>query len=840
MSDLKFIPVNISKHTNAVYGKGKYKGNEIWFSDFDQKAACRLKNASKQVSYKGKSSFRNIPFSLSCDRTGRPRMILVGGKNLRQKGWNDSITLDLKGTCDSIIFATSVDCPGWGVRNHGKPVADAVLTYKDGSSEHIPFRLFFETAPVTWQWGAEPFRSWSSRGTEWIDPAQTYANCTNTASRTGAVPLCEWLFPWENPVPLKPLKTIEIISTGEFNFALIGITLQKGRGNPLKRAPKKKVLIEGPQGVSLDVHAERGQVFRKRYTKGDKGRKWLNEKIKGRGDFERNAPTSKLFADILTASDETITVKLSKNNTIKKHTFSSADIDTGKKLKKGTVSIRKLNTDERYVQVAMVDETGKPVGARVHFCDSGGRYLPPAGHPEMPRTEWIIQTGCDCVYNGTPYAYVNGDFSIRLPQGEIYVEAVKGFEYEILRKKIKPAGNRITLKLKRITNEKKKGYYTADTHVHFISPTSALLESEAEDVDVTNILASQWGDLFTNTWDYTGGLSKISTRDNLIFVSQENRQHTMGHISLLGLEDPVYPFCTGDPDEAELGAELENVIAEWCEKTRTQGGLSVIPHFPMPICENASLILNDLVDAVELGGRMKNEPLNLYSYYYHFLNLGKRVPVVGGTDKMSNITILGSFRTYAYLGKGQPLTYTRWKEAVRKGRTYSTSGPRLYFSADGKHLGDTISLGKNGGTIQVKAAAESIYPFDHLEIILNSRTVLRSRAVYSNGLWKGCIQDKIKVNGSGWLALRAGSGKGNFMGTAAHSSPIYIKVKGEEIFDRTSFVYISGLVEGSEYAIREKAALARNADLSYLLRYIDKAKKILHHKLHHQSQHHGH
>ena len=77
-------------------------------------------------------------------------------------------------------------------------------------------------------------------------------------------------------------------------------------------------------------------------------------------------------------------------------------------------------------------------------------------------------------------------------------------------------------------------------------------------------------------------------------------------------------------------------------------------------------------------------------------------------------------------------------------------------------------------------------------------------------------------------------------GTAAHTSPIYVRVKGTEAFDHPAFVYVTGLVQGSEYAIREKASLSANADLKYLLRYVEKAKDILHHKLHHHTQHHGH
>ena len=35
---------------------------------------------------------------------------------------------------------------------------------------------------------------------------------------------------------------------------------------------------------------------------------------------------------------------------------------------------------------------------------------------------------------------------------------------------------------------------TADTHVHFLSPSTAVLEAQAEGLNLVNLLAAQWGD----------------------------------------------------------------------------------------------------------------------------------------------------------------------------------------------------------------------------------------------------------------------------------------------------------------------------------------------------------
>ena len=87
-----------------------------------------------------------------------------------------------------------------------------------------------------------------------------------------------------------------------------------------------------------------------------------------------------------------------------------------------------------------------------------------------------------------------------------------------------------------------RGWVTADSHVHFLSPQTAWLEAQAEGVNLVNLLASQWGDLYTNVADITGDLSGVSRDDTLVWVGTENRQHLMGHMSLLGVKgDPVFP-----------------------------------------------------------------------------------------------------------------------------------------------------------------------------------------------------------------------------------------------------------------------------------------------------------
>ena len=46
-------------------------------------------------------------------------------------------------------------------------------------------------------------------------------------------------------------------------------------------------------------------------------------------------------------------------------------------------------------------------------------------------------------------------------------------------------------------------FSSGDSHVHFLSADGAHLESSGEDLNIVNLLQSQWGSLFTNAEDFT-------------------------------------------------------------------------------------------------------------------------------------------------------------------------------------------------------------------------------------------------------------------------------------------------------------------------------------------------
>ncbi len=82
--------------------------------------------------------------------------------------------------------------------------------------------------------------------------------------------------------------------------------------------------------------------------------------------------------------------------------------------------------------------------------------------------------------------------------------------------------------------------------------------------------------------------------------------------------------------------------------------------------------------------------------YYRYLNAGYRLPLVGGTDKMSSDVPLGLYRTYVYLPPDEEFTYDNWLRALRGGNTFLSGGPLLRLSVGGQPMGSTLRLGSLG------------------------------------------------------------------------------------------------------------------------------------------------
>src|SRR5262249_36780719 len=132
----------------------------------------------------------------------------------------------------------------------------------------------------------------------------------------------------------------------------------------------------------------------------------------------------------------------------------------------------------------------KPTPCRVRFTDGEGKYYAPFGRLERFAANTGVDVGGNVFVGIKEYAYVDGAFEIALPVGTIRVQVEKGPEYlpvDVLHDL--PAGKlSMRLAIERWIDARSLGWYSGDTRAHFLTPHAALLETQGEDLAVTNVL----------------------------------------------------------------------------------------------------------------------------------------------------------------------------------------------------------------------------------------------------------------------------------------------------------------------------------------------------------------
>ncbi|MCG8441571.1 MAG: CehA/McbA family metallohydrolase [Caulobacterales bacterium] len=446
--------------------------------------------------------------------------------------------------------------------------------------------------------------------------------------------------------------------------------------------------------------------------------------------------------------------------------------------------------DRRDVRVSLRDaDTGAPIRARVHVRDEDGEYWPPQFHSKNIPTGWREDVGGDVVVGGTPFAYVTPDFITSVPDGRYVMEVARGPEYEPARLEFEVTADAVPaleVRLRRWTHMAAEGWYSGDTHVHFLDPQTAAVEAQGEDLNVLNVLGSSGGDLNTELHQFTGAPSVFSTDDHIVYTTEETRHDFLGHTTLLNLKELIFPMGWGAPSTGVIGGIDYPAMAHQADKAHAQGALVAWAHFPTPYGEVAIDMALDKIDAAEVfvfGDPMEEERrIGPFRTWYRFLNVGIDLPGLGATDKMWNTQIAGGVRTYVKVDGD--FTYQSWVDGVEAGRTFVTSGPMLELTAAGAELGDTVDVAA-GAALPFRAEVHARAPVDRIEIIVNGEVV----ASQDNdaGATRFAIEGEAMIEDSSWIAARAYSdevlpiqNEYYFRGAPmlAHTSPIYLEVDG--------------------------------------------------------------
>lgn len=476
--------------------------------------------------------------------------------------------------------------------------------------------------------------------------------------------------------------------------------------------------------------------------------------------------------------------------------------------------------------VQILDENKITTAARVRVTEKDTVYYPPdtntAGFT-------VSEAGGDVMLdNNRRFAYVEGSFTYHLPETNLRFEVIKGYAYSFYDTVIQVTAqtDSIQIQMKKWFDFPGKKWYSGDVHVHHIDPATALLEMKAEDINVCNILTSD----FTSDQDrFRGGPEISSDTNHIVYVNQEYREDRLGHLNLLNLKKLIEPVTKMRPYQYPLNMKA-------ADETHAQGGHVSWAHFASwPGLEGPLAIVLKKIDAVELLCAIDPfyEPVFISEVvpdlkmnsglriWYRLLNCGLRIPATAGTDKMNKRVSVGANRVYAIIdGK---FNYQSWIEALTAGRSFVSNSPFIFCRVNDKIAGDELHItGKK--TLTIEAEMFTQLPVDRLEIIVNGNVV--AEKIVKPGEKHALLKFTYTPQKSVWVAARvhqfsqefafegvsfqqrrdAGAGAtlfNRYYGTSrpetvfAHTNPVYVLVNQKPIRSSADAEYFQQYLKNS-------------------------------------------
>ena len=416
----------------------------------------------------GEQAFRGLPFLVNADSS---KCFIALNDASR------SVTIPVNQSVRCIIIAHRLlesDLMEGGAL--GKPVADYVFRLAEGAEIRIPIRERFEIAHLSE--GGSPFHALPDQNDQlmprhegrWEELGRRQTEVSRGTARG------YYLWVWENPHPDREVESLEIVPSGP-HFIVAGVTLSHLDEHPLVRQGKReaRLILTNPEDAEkpfdLDVEVDRGIATYVHPLPEASADDFVGDDFAGWGEAQ-NPKSSPAYVEVAAIPSATVTVKQGEENVGK---VKWGDVEEKKVVETPRMRVELLDRGRNWVHVNVLDDdTGKPVPCRVHFRSPEGIPYQPYGHHNQVNSNlgsWHIDIGGDLRLGQITYAYIDGRCQGWLPRGEVIVDIARGFEYEPLRTRvnIEPGQRELTLRLKRWVHMNAEGWYSGDSHVHFLS-----------------------------------------------------------------------------------------------------------------------------------------------------------------------------------------------------------------------------------------------------------------------------------------------------------------------------------------------------------------------------------
>lgn len=416
--------------------------------------------------------------------------------------------------------------------------------------------------------------------------------------------------------------------------------------------------------------------------------------------------------------------------------------------------------------------TGKPVPCRIHVKDAAGK---PQRAGKLPF--WHDHFVCP------------GTVSLALPPGKYTFEIERGPEYKMqsgtftLEEK---AQGKLTVKLERHVDMAAEGWWSGELHVHR-PVTDIELLMRAEDLHVAPVITwwnnrNQWADqeppeklllhfdgnrhahLMAGEDEREGGALLYFHLNRPLAITGAGREYPspmkfLAEGRKLGawvdVEKPFWwdvPVWVASGQVDSIGIANNHMCRSQMYESEAWGKPRVVDRLPAP-----------------LGNGYWSQEI-----YYHLLNCGLRLPPSAGSASGVLPNPVGYNRVYVHLGP--ELTYEKWWEGLKAGRSFVSNGPLLRVQANGKLPGHVFTS-EDGRelNIEIKANIATRDTIRVLEIIKDGY-VERSVRLEDG---KTAALSPLRFDKSGWFLVRVLTDSQKTFRFAS-TAPYYVEIGSEK------------------------------------------------------------
>ncbi|TDD32810.1 hypothetical protein E1287_21620 [Actinomadura sp. KC06] len=423
--------------------------------------------------------------------------------------------------------------------------------------------------------------------------------------------------------------------------------------------------------------------------------------------------------------------------------------------------------------------------------------------------------------------YFHGDdVVLDVPAEPLTVRVTRGMEYETAETQVTPdvgAETLVELAPPRLYDAAARGWYGGDMHVHMNwagdtvgTPAQAAAVQHGEDLHVLNLVA---GNVASRRVYDREALEHWAGRDlpwsdaaHIARLGVEYRNDLLGHLYAFGVTAPPGRFHTGF-----LGTADWPPNATGCRELRGLGAVLGYSHpFHIPVeeddpppavlaggrnCSSREIVADAALGLIDSLDVLNHSSIQATAVVYRrLLGAGNALAVTAGTDTMLSFQRRGNQssppgweRVYARVDG--PLTAASFADAIRRGRTFATTGPWLELHVDGHGPGDILDVAPGE---RVTVTARTIGP-----------EVLRIELRTADGILAdgppGEVTAELTVGEPTYVVAVAAGPRHersmHYSGAFAHTSPVHLRVDGRRV--------------------------ARGADLRWCLEYLDRLEDLL-------------